>query len=194
MNACLGHATHVFLLPFCSESLYNECVPLFESLFQALNDADVRYVVVGGLATVLHGHARLTVDIDLMVDLSPEQSLRVIETLVGLGFQPQAPVKPQDFASREIRTRWIEEKGMQVFSMVDRANPIRVVDLFVEHPIGFEDLWSRAVKIQLGMTSVHVAAIDDLIRLKRLSNRPQDRTDIEKLQEIQRIRKEYQDE
>ncbi len=151
-------------------------------------------MVVGGLATVLHGYARLTVDIDLMVDLSPEQSLRVIETLVGLGFQPQAPVKPQDFASREIRTRWIKEKGMQVFSMVDRANPIRVVDLFVEHPISFEDLWSRAVEIQLGTTSVHVAAIDDLIRLKRLSNRPQDRTDIEKLQEIQRICKEHQDE
>ena len=85
-------------------------------------------MVVGGLATVLHGYARLTVDIDLMVDLSPEQSLRVFETLVGLGFQPQAPVKPQDFASREIRTRWIKEKGMQVFSMVDRANPIRVVN------------------------------------------------------------------
>ena len=38
---------------------------LFEPLFKTLNDAGVRYVVVGGLAVVLHGHARLTVDVDL---------------------------------------------------------------------------------------------------------------------------------
>ena len=35
---------------------------VFEPIFQALNDAGARYVVVGGLAVVLQGHARLTVD------------------------------------------------------------------------------------------------------------------------------------
>lgn len=45
---------------------------LYVPVFEALNDMQVRYVVVGGLATVLHGYARLTADIDLMVDLEPE--------------------------------------------------------------------------------------------------------------------------
>jgi len=40
---------------------------LYLSLFKFLNDAKVQYVVVGGLATVLHGYARLTADIDLMI-------------------------------------------------------------------------------------------------------------------------------
>ena len=39
---------------------------LFEPLFAALNAGEVRYVVVGGVATVLHGHARLTADVDLV--------------------------------------------------------------------------------------------------------------------------------
>jgi ABC-type tungstate transport system permease subunit len=43
-------------------------VSLFEPVFEALNGAQVRYVVVGGFATVLHGHARLTADIDLVID------------------------------------------------------------------------------------------------------------------------------
>lgn len=43
-------------------------MPLFEPLFAALEEGDVRYVVVGGLATVLHGHARLTADVDLVID------------------------------------------------------------------------------------------------------------------------------
>lgn len=44
---------------------------LLEPLCQALNRADVRYVVVAGVATVLHGFARLTADVDLVVDLAP---------------------------------------------------------------------------------------------------------------------------
>jgi hypothetical protein len=43
---------------------------IFAPLFDALNKANIRYVVVGGLATVLHGYVRLTVDIDLAVDLT----------------------------------------------------------------------------------------------------------------------------
>src|SRR5439155_1529323 len=55
----------------CSRGLqrlgaYSLGVSLFEPLFEALNTAEVRYVVVGGFAVVLHGHARLTADIDLI--------------------------------------------------------------------------------------------------------------------------------
>ena len=55
---------------------YSLPVSLFEPIFEALNRAQVRYVVVGGFATVLHGHARLTADIDLVIDLSPDTSRR----------------------------------------------------------------------------------------------------------------------
>ena len=44
---------------------------LYLPLFKALNDANVNYVVVGGLATVLHGYAGLTMDVDLVVSLTP---------------------------------------------------------------------------------------------------------------------------
>jgi len=39
------------------------------SLFKALDAAGVRYVVVGGLATVLHGYARFTADVDLVMEV-----------------------------------------------------------------------------------------------------------------------------
>jgi len=45
-------------------------VAIFAPVFEALNGARVRYVVVGGVAVVLHGHARLTTDLDLVVDLA----------------------------------------------------------------------------------------------------------------------------
>ena len=110
--------------------------------------------MVGGLATVLHGYARLTAAIDLIVDLVTEQAKKLIEALDRLGFHPQAPVPSEDFADHNMRASWVREKNMRVFSMVDRANPMRIVDLFVQHSIPFEDLWSRATLVELESTSV----------------------------------------
>jgi hypothetical protein len=166
---------------------------VFEPLFTALNDAAIRYVVVGGLAVVLHGHARLTVDVDLVIDLDEEHARRTIDTLVQLGLQPRVPVNPIDFANRSIREGWIRDRGMQVFSMIDPSNPMRVVDLFVDHPLPFEELWSRSVKLELQNTTTRIASIPDLIRLKRMAGRPQDKADIAQLEAILRAMKKSED-
>ncbi|MDQ3031572.1 MAG: hypothetical protein M3Y87_04085 [Myxococcota bacterium] len=50
----------------------------FEPIFRAPDEAGARYVVVGGLAVVLHGYARLTADIDLVVDLAPGEAIKAI--------------------------------------------------------------------------------------------------------------------
>lgn len=55
--------------------IYNLPVKIFQPIFQALNHSGVRYVVVGGVAVVLQGHARLTVDLDLIVDLAADASI-----------------------------------------------------------------------------------------------------------------------
>ncbi len=161
---------------------------IFGPLFKALNEAEIRYVVVGGLAVVLHGHARLTADVDLIVDLDPAQAARTIQVLVSRGFHSRVPVNPADFADPAIREAWIRERGMQVFSMFDPSNPMRVVDLFVSHPIPFEELFERSTRFDLVETHVQVASIPDLIRLKRMAGRPQDLADIERLEAIQRER------
>ena len=157
---------------------------LFEPLFRTLNDTGVRYVVVGGVATVLHGYARLTADVDVVVDLEPERARTFIAALTHMGFVPRAPVDALDFAEPSTRRAWIEEKGMRVFSMVDRDNPMRVVDLFVDHPIDFEELWVRARTVQLESTTVRIASIPDLIDLKRRAGRLQDLEDIEQLERL----------
>jgi predicted nucleotidyltransferase len=153
-------------------------------LFAALEDRGIRYVVVGGVATVLHGYARMTADLDLIVDLDPDSARRAIEVLTAMGFTPTLPLPALQFADPAVREGWIKDKQMQVFSLVDSRNPLLVVDLFVHHPIDFEELYSRSVSKLLGKTEVRVASIPDLIVLKEIADRPQDRDDIEKLREI----------
>jgi predicted nucleotidyltransferase len=157
----------------------------YERLFGKLNRANVRYLVVGGLAVVLHGVARLTADIDLIVDLAPSEAARVITVLEQHGLRPRPPVSAADFADPEIRAEWIRSKGMQVFTMYDPDDPLITVDLFVESPVPFEELWDRSVEFELPTTYVRVVSVADLIRLKRAAGRPLDVTDIEALQALQ---------
>ncbi len=166
---------------------------LYVPVFEALDDLQVRYVVVGGLATVLHGYARLTADIDLIVDLEPQEVRKGIDALIKYGMIPRLPVDPYDFAEPDIRRHWVEEKNMRVFSMWKPDEPLVSVDLFAEHPIEFDLIWSRAEVVALGPVSVRIASIPDLIALKRLANRPQDLIDIEKLTEIQNLKKHRDD-
>ena len=154
---------------------------LFAPLFSALNAADVRYVVVGGVAVVLHGFARMTGDVDLIVDLTPVEARKAIDALVRIGLRPRAPVDATLFADPAARATWLRDKNLRVFSLWDPMQPMREVDLFVESPIEFSELWARSEVIDIGETHVRVASIDDLVALKRLAGRPQDLLDIAEL-------------
>lgn len=157
-------------------------------VLRALNHSRLRYVVVGGLATVLHGYARFTADIDLILDLAAGESKNAIDAFVDMGFVPRAPVDPHDFLDEARRSEWIAKKNMKVFSFWKPGDAFSSIDLFVENPIEFEDLWSRAERVDIGGEIIRIASIPDLIDLKKLANRPQDWEDIKNLEEILRSR------
>lgn len=159
---------------------------VFEPIFQILNAAGARYVVVGGLATLLHGYARLTADVDLAVDLAPEEVRKTIRALGEKGFRPQVPVSAERFADPAVREEWFAEKHMRAFSLVDPTNPMRVVDLLLKPEVPFDELLARSQEALVGTTKVRIASLDDLILLKRHAGRPQDLTDLEQLEAIRR--------
>lgn len=161
-------------------------MPIFEPVFSALNGAGVRYVVVGGLAVVLHGHPRLTADVDIVLDLEPVSAKKAMEALKTIGLKARAPVDPAAFADPSQRESWIRGKGMAVFSLYSPANPLLILDLFVRDPIPFEELWARSRTIDLGGVRIQVASIDDLIAMKRAVARPQDLSDIEALEALKK--------
>lgn len=66
----------------------------FIGLFELLGAGRVRFVLVGGLALVLHGLDRLTADVDLVIDLSAESARAAVHALTAAGYRPLAPVEP----------------------------------------------------------------------------------------------------
>jgi ABC-type sugar transport system substrate-binding protein len=95
----------------------------FDLVFAALQHAGVRYLVVGGVAVVLHGHPRFTADIDLVVALTPGNALAAVQALAGLGYRPREPVDGALFADAAARRRWIDEEGLTVFTLWSPDHP-----------------------------------------------------------------------
>jgi hypothetical protein len=63
-----------------------------------------------------------------------------------------------------------------------------MVDLFLEHPTPFDQMWNRSSVVTLRGLPVRVASIDDLVALKRAAGRPDDLADVEALTKLQQIR------
>ncbi len=153
----------------------------FLSVLDELRNKNIRYVLVGGLAVLLHGIDRLTADIDLVVDLAPEQASKAVDALLGLGYRTHAPVDARQFAEEAVRERWRKDSGMLVLSLWDPQHRRPTVDLFAEYPMDFELLFRDSMLLPLATTSVRVASIAHLIAIKRAARRPRDLDDADRL-------------
>lgn len=159
----------------------------FLGILAAMQRAKVRYVLVGGLAVLLHGIDRLTADIDLVVDLAPEAASNAVTTLLNLGLRAAAPVDARLFADPEVRGRWRRESGMLVLSFWDPEHRRPTVDLFAEYPLDFEALYRDSSLLPLSGAEVRVASIGHLIEIKLAAGRPKDLEDAARLAELRKI-------
>ncbi len=144
----------------------------------ALQHADCRYLIVGGVAVVAHGYPRFTADVDIVLDPDPSATLRAIEALSGLGYTPRAPVPMRAFADAAQRQAWAREKQMLVFSLNSPSHPATEIDLFLESPFPFDEAWTRALHETLDGVPFHIVGRDDLLALKRAAGRPRDLEDV----------------
>lgn len=155
-----------------------------EWVLAPLEKAEVRYLVVGGVAVVLHGYLRTTLDLDLVLHLERNNVERALNALASLGFQPQVPVPLSSFAQPEIRETWLRDKNMTVFSLWHPDQPGFAVDLFVQEPFDFDAVYQRALRVPLADVEVTVVSREDLMAMKRATGRARDLEDLAALAEL----------
>jgi len=158
-----------------------------EILF-ALTDAEVEFVVGGGVAAVLHGVERLTLDIDLALNMDPANVEKFLHVIYGLGLRTRVPVPARDLMSREAVQRMIAEKGALVFSFVDFDRPLRHVDIFLQHNLSFGELSRDARAVVIENRKIKIIGIAKLLEIKRAISplRDKDLIDIKELERLQR--------
>jgi len=156
----------------------------FQTIFKDLNDLGIDYLVVGGLAVNFHGVPRMTYDIDLMVLLEPKNILKLVTKITEWGYQPKIPIDPRDLADQAKRNSWIFEKGMKALNFYSEILPIGEIDIVIDSPVPYEELRSRAIRVELQDEKVPTVSIHDLIELKLRAGRKQDLADVEHLRMV----------
>jgi hypothetical protein len=160
-----------------------------EAIVRALNEAKVRYLIVGGLAVNAYGYERLTRDLDLVIGLEPENILRGIRALLSIGYAPAIPVTPEEFADSANRETWRVEKNMIVLKLWSDIHRRTPVDVFIDEPFDFAVEYASAQQMDIASgISAPFVAWASLIEMKRSAGRPQDLVDVAALEEVRGMR------
>lgn len=149
-----------------------------ERVITALNIWRVKYALVGGYAVALHGAVRGTIDIDLVIQLSPAAFQKTEQALKSIGLTPRLPVTASEMF--KFRKEYITNRNLIAWSFVNPQRPVEVVDVIIT-----EDAAKLAtVTKTVGALKIRVVAIKELIKIKRKSGRPQDIEDIKALEKL----------
>lgn len=157
----------------------------FRAVAAALQEADVRFLVAGGLAVNIYGYLRYTKDVDLVVELDPENVRAVFRALKTLGYRPTVPITAEHLGDRALREKLIAEKGMKVLQFFSDRHRETPIDVFVTHEFEFNDEYERAtVRDFPGLGSVRFVSLTTLIAMKEAAGRQEDLIDLEHLRMI----------
>ena len=157
----------------------------YVELVEALAERGIRFVIVGGVAVVLHGVPRTTFDLDILLDLAAENVIAFVDVMAEQGLLPRAPVDPRGLADPTTRSAWIGEKHLKAFSFSDPRGG--VVDVLLVAPLDYAEAVLDAEEIRVRAATVWIASIPALIRLKRAAGRDKDKADIEALEVVQQL-------
>jgi hypothetical protein len=136
----------------------------------ALNRGNAKYLVIGGVACILHGYARATDDLDILIERTETNAARVLKALsrVGYGFA-------REWSPAEVLKKQITIIG---------DDP--TVDIFtVAWKVKYEQAAPGSSIVEVRGVRIPLISLDDLIETKR-TGRLQDAADIEALEEIRR--------
>jgi len=156
----------------------------FQIVMDGLHRHDVRFLLVGGMAVVAHGHGRMTYDIDLVIQLTPANIQKAFEALSKLGFEPRIPITPKDFSDPETRKQWAQEKGMVVLNFYSEQYQPLTVDVFISEPFPFDEIYEKAVQTSVEGVPFRYVDLATLIQMKRDVGRPVDIEDVRHLEQI----------
>jgi predicted nucleotidyltransferase len=131
---------------------------------------NVDFAVCGGFAVAHHGFVRMTMDFDLLVNPSQDNSKKIMSALEEFGFG-QVGVSVEDF----------QMPGTAV-TLGEQPNQIDLLTSMSSVPAG--EILDRAVNARIGEVEVKVVSYEDLIVAKQEASRPKDRIDLDELRRL----------
>ena len=140
----------------------------FREFIQSLNGNHVRYLVIGGYAVALHGYPRYTKDIDIWIEMSPDNAARMVKALEQFGFGSLG-LQAADFLVPD--------------QIIQLGYPPNRIDLITTPPgVDFETCYASRVEVVIDDVTVNFIDLENLKKNKQAAGRLQDLADLENLQ------------
>ena len=149
--------------------------PSYEKLLATLSAAEVRFVIVGGIAVTLQGYARFTEDIDLLIARDQRNVRQMLACLSSFGEGYASQLVWEDFEDEEGAIRIIEESELCQMYLFTRLGGRT-----------YEDVLEDASVIKIAGYEVHYASKASLVRWKGQSVREKDRMDANALRLLEK--------
>jgi hypothetical protein len=160
-----------------------------KEIILALADAEVDCIIAGGVAAVLHGVERVTMDLDLAINMNPENLKSFLGVMNRFNLTPRVPVPPEILLDEREVKKIVEEKHAVVFTFVDVSYPLWHVDVFLREDHAFPALERESVKVSIQGRQIAVVSKKKLIALKRSVSPPRSK-DMMDIQELERLMRE----
>jgi hypothetical protein len=145
-----------------------------EQILRVLAEHRVEFVVVGGVAVQAHGYIRGTQDLDLVPRPDLANLSRLGEALADLGARLHRTARPVDITDPQVLKRAALVPVLTVYGRLDLMNIAGTAGM----PKDYSELRARALEVDLDGTQIAVVGLDDLIKMKKVAGREQDRIDI----------------
>ena len=138
------------------------------AILEGLLDAEIKFVLVGGLAAVVQGAPITTMDVDIVPDRSSENLSKLIDFLESIDAIYR---RPDD---KIIRPNEKDIAGMDHFHFTTRSGPLDVL-AYIEKGKVYKDLLEHTVEVEFRGKSIRVLDLKALVDLKRSSKDPEDK-------------------
>lgn len=157
-----------------------------QEIISTLASEGIDFIICGGVALVLHGIERVTMDLDLSVDMKENNLQRFLKVMKKLNLIPRAPVPAESLMDPAKRDLMIKEKNALVFTFIDTKNPYRQVDVFLADMLSYDTLKGGAEEITLKGQQVKLVSKSMLLDMKKRIDplREKDIFDINMLEKI----------
>jgi predicted nucleotidyltransferase len=142
----------------------------FKDLLRSLNSNKVRYLLIGGYAVILHGHPRLTNDLDVVIRDDSENIDRCIDALREFGFGGPN-LTPKLFAE----PKSIVRLGVE---------PVKIEILNYLEAVDFDDAYERREVRSAEDIEIALISLNDLLANKKAVGRDKDMLDVKELTKI----------
>jgi len=159
---------------------------IYEEILREFQKQKVEYILAGGIAFNLLGGYRNTLDMDILVNMTDGNLLRIVRILKKAGYHVKQPVDPVRLAEKKTREDWIKNKHMKAFNFYKDKRSYEEVDIIIDSPVDFEEAIKDAVKIKIGKLILPVISKKNFIKMKKKSGRDKDLQDIKELSIIGR--------